>query len=77
MKHYSQSSSSPANQALNQLVKDCQIAIHNAVLLAQENKELQAANQCQKRKRNAPRFYIATKGILTGVEELQHAQEAD
>jgi len=77
LRHHSQSPPSPANQALNQLVKGCQIAMHNAVLLAQENKELQAANQRQKRKRNAPRSYIATGGILTGAEGLQRAQEAD
>jgi len=28
-------------------------------------------------KRNASRFYIATKSILTAAEELQHAQQAD
>jgi len=44
LKHHSQSPPSPAKQALNQLVKGCQIAMHNAVLLAQENRELQAAN---------------------------------
>ena len=77
LRHHSQSPPSPANQALNQLVKGCQIAMHNAVLLAQENKELQAANQHQKRKRNASRSYIATGGILTGAEGLQCAQEAD
>jgi len=76
LKHHSQSSSSPANQTLNQLVKGCQIAMHNTILLAQENKELQTINQHQK-KRNAPRSYIATGDILTGAEELQHAQEAN
>jgi len=51
--------------------------MNNTVLLAQENKELQAANQHQKRKRNAHRSYIVTGGILTGMEGLQCAQEAD
>jgi len=48
LRHHSQIPPSPANKALNQLVKGCQIAMHNTVLLAQENKKLQAVNQCQK-----------------------------
>jgi len=50
--------------------------MHNIVLLVQENKELQTANQHQK-KRNASRSYIATGSILTSAEGLQHAQEAN
>ena len=39
------SPSSPTNQAFNQLVKGCQIAIRNATLLASKNDILRTANQ--------------------------------
>jgi hypothetical protein len=67
---------SPTDQALNQLVKGCQLAMHNAVLLAEENKQLQAANKRQKRKRARRREYIATRGILTVQEGLNRSQMA-
>ena len=59
---------SPTEQALNQLVKGCQIAMHNAVILANQNEKLFAENQRQKRKRNQRRSYIGRGGILTGAE---------
>ena len=65
---------SPTNQALNQLVKGCQLVIHNAVLLAEANKQLRAANERQKRKRVGKREYIATGGILTVQEGLNRSQ---
>ena len=46
------------------------MAIYNAVLLTKENKQLQAANERQKRKRARRREYIATRGILTVQEGL-------
>lgn len=45
-----QSPPSPTNQALNQLLKGYQMAMHNAALLAKEVKELRAANEKKKRK---------------------------
>jgi hypothetical protein len=68
LKRRIQSPPSPSDQALDQLIKGCHMAMHNAVLLASENTDLQVANQRQKRKRNEPRRYIARGGILT-VEE--------
>ncbi|OJD09482.1 hypothetical protein ACJ73_10280, partial [Blastomyces percursus] len=44
LKRRTQSPRSPTNRALNHLVKGCQMAMHEAALLAAENKELRAAN---------------------------------
>jgi hypothetical protein len=66
---------SPTNQALNQLVKGCQIAMHNAVLLASENQELKAANQRQKKRREKPCSYIAEGGVLTVEEGIRQAED--
>lgn len=48
--------------------------MHSAVLLADENKKLQAANERQKKKRAIRRSYIATGGVLTVQEGLNRAQ---
>ena len=78
IKHYirrrTTSPPSPTDVALDQLVKGCQLAMHNAVLLAEENKQLQAANERQKRKRKKKREYIATGGVLTVQEGLNRSQ---
>ena len=58
-------STSPTDRAVRQLVKGCQMAMHSAVLLADENKKLRAANERQKKKRAVRRSYIATGGVLT------------
>jgi hypothetical protein len=50
---------------LNQLVKGCQLAIHSAVLLAEENKQLRSANERQKRKNALRGTFVATRGGLT------------
>ncbi|RJE17421.1 hypothetical protein PHISCL_10242, partial [Aspergillus sclerotialis] len=70
------SPSSPIRRAVDQVVKGCQIAMQNAVLLDHEIKQLREANKHQKRKREIPRSYIATGGILTGEEGQRRAQEA-
>jgi hypothetical protein len=58
-------SSSPTDRAVRQLVKGCQMAMHSAVLLADENKRLRAANERQTKKRAVRRSYIAKGGVLT------------
>jgi hypothetical protein len=65
IRHRTQGSSSPTNQALNQLVKGCQMAMQSAALLAAENKELRAANEKQKRKQGRGRTYIGQEDALT------------
>ncbi|SLM33856.1 transposase tan1-aspergillus niger [Lasallia pustulata] len=76
----SKSPPSPTEQALKQVVKGCQMAMHNAALLASEIKDLRAMSACQKRKREAPRSYIASGGVLTaeeGQERVKRARIAD
>jgi hypothetical protein len=75
--YISRRTTSPANPTdlvLNQLVKNYQIAIHNAILLAEENKQLRIANKRQKKKQARRREYIATRGILIVKEGLSRAQ---
>ena len=50
LQHRMTSPLSPTDQALNQLVKGYQLAMYNAVLLAEENRQLRAANERQKKK---------------------------
>ena len=64
IKRRTQSPPSPTDLAFNQLVKGCQMAINSAVLLAEENRQLRAENQRQKKKRVKRRAYIATGGVL-------------
>ena len=73
LSHRIDSPPSPTNQILNQLVKGCQLAMNNAILLTEVNKQLRATNERQKRKR-ARREYIATGGILTIQEGLGRSQ---
>jgi hypothetical protein len=68
LKRHTQSPPSPAEQALGQLLKGCQMAMHSAVLLVSQNEQLTAENQRQKRKRAQRRTYIARGGVLTGAE---------
>jgi hypothetical protein len=49
------------------------MAMHSAVLLADENKKLRAVNERQKKKRAAQRSYIAKGGVLTGQEGLNRS----
>lgn len=51
--------------------------MHEVLMLRQQMKELQAANKHQRRKREAPRSFIASGGILTGAQGQQLIQEAD
>jgi hypothetical protein len=64
----------PTNRALDQLVKGCQLAINSAVLLAEENRQLQGENKRQKKKRAKRRAFIATGGVLTIQEGLDRSQ---
>ena len=67
--------STVTSRALNQLVKVCQMAMHNAAILVNENKELRLANQRQKRKRETPGSYVVRGGILIMEEGLQEAKK--
>ena len=62
---------SPTDQALQKIIKGCQMAIHNATLLQEENSRLRAENGRQKRKR-ARRAFIQTGGTMTIGEGMTH-----
>ena len=74
LKHYINSPSSPTDQALNQLVKGCQLAIHSTVILINKNQELRVANQKQWQKRLKTWSYIMTEGSLTDAEGIHCMQ---
>jgi hypothetical protein len=67
----------PTNRALDQLIKGCQLAMNSAVILAEENRQLQHENKRQKRKRAKKRAFIATGGILTVQEGLDRSQDTN
>jgi hypothetical protein len=64
-------------RAIAQIVKGCQMAMHNALILDHENKRLTAANKGQKKKRAKNRSYIATGGTLTVAEGAELAEQAN
>ena len=53
------------------------MAMNSAVLLAEENRQLRAENERQKKKRAKQRLYIATGGVLTVQEGLDLSQIAN
>ena len=67
----SQSPPSPSDRALNQLVKGCQLAMHNSILLAKENNELRAANEKKKQKCTQSKRQIPHEGGLSASEALE------
>jgi len=72
LKRRSKSPPSPTNQALNQLVKDCKIAMNSAIFLAHENGQLRAAYEKQKQKRTQSNRRIPNEGGVT-IQECQEA----
>jgi hypothetical protein len=71
LKQRSNSPPTPSKTALNQLIKGCQIAMQNGILLEQENRDLRAANAVVKQKRARVNRHIA---YHAGVS-VQEAQE--
>ena len=61
-------SQSPTTQAVKQIIKGCQMAMHSAAILAKENSELRIANQHRKQKEQHRRRYIAQGGALQAQE---------
>lgn len=74
LKRRSNSPPSPSQAALNQLIKGCQIAMQNGILLEQENKELRAANAVQKQKRARINRHIAYEAGISVQEAQEHLQ---
>jgi len=72
IRYRTQTPPSPTIQAVNQLVKGCQMAMQSAVILAAENKKLRAANEKVKKKRQKKKSYIGKGGVLS-AQEVQEA----
>jgi hypothetical protein len=80
LKRRTHSPPTPTKQALDQLVKGCQLAMHSAVILARENQDLRAANEKQVKNSKKSKKQIPHQGSLTikeGAQLLQAAQMAD
>ena len=58
-------------QAVNQLIKGCRLAMHNATLFAAENRQLRAANEKVKKKRAVKKLFVRKGGVLR-VSEVQN-----
>ncbi|KAM4067167.1 DDE superfamily endonuclease [Hirsutella rhossiliensis] len=63
-----QNTDSPVSQAINQLIKGCQMAMHSAALLADENRQLRSENQRRKQRKEQRREYIGDGGTLSVAE---------
>ncbi|KJZ69566.1 hypothetical protein HIM_11044 [Hirsutella minnesotensis 3608] len=63
-----QNTDSPVSQANNQLIKGCQMAMHSAALLADENRQLRSENQRRKQRKEQRREYIGDGGTLSVAE---------
>jgi hypothetical protein len=59
------------------VVEGCQMAMNCAVLLAGENRQLRAENERQKKMRVKRTAYIATGGVLSIQEGVEHSQTAE
>lgn len=69
---------SPLQTALDQLVKDCQIAMQNDILLEQENKKLCAGNATQRERRaRKTRLIAQNHGLFVRkAPELKEARDS-
>jgi hypothetical protein len=79
LKRRTHSPPTPTKQALDQLVRGCQLAMHSAVILARENQELRMANEKQVKISKRSKKQIPHQGSLTieeGAQLLQAAQVA-
>jgi len=65
LKRQTHSPPTPTKQALDQLVKGCQLAIYSAVILARENQELRVANKKQVKNSKRSKKQIPHQGSLT------------
>lgn len=68
---------SPVSQAIGQLVKGYEVALNNAVLLAEEIRLLREENQRRRQKKEQRRRQLATGGNLTGGEGLARIEQLD
>ena len=76
IRYRTQSPPTPAVRAVAQLVKGCQLAMHNATILAAENRQLRAANTKVQKKRAKKTMFISRGGTLTAQEVLESQNQA-
>lgn len=76
LKQRSTSPQSPSNYALDQLIKGYKLTMQNAIILAQENHDLRAANEKEKRKKARSRQQIVRSEGLSVAEFEQLYQNA-
>lgn len=67
-------SPSTVEQAIDKAVKSAEVTMQELLLTKNEVKQLRTAEQHKKKKREAPRYFIATGGSLTGAEGRQRGQ---
>lgn len=75
LKQRPNSSPSPTNPALDQLIKGCQLAMHSAVPLAKENADLRAMDERKRQKCTRSNRQIPHEGDLTVEEASQLIQQ--
>jgi hypothetical protein len=71
IRYRTQSPPTPAIQAVNQLIKGCQIAMHNVTILVAEKRQLRATNARVQKKRAKKTVFVSRGGVLTGQEVLE------
>ena len=74
---YSNIPSSFIESAFQQLVKCTKLAMHTNTVLVEENRQLQAENQRQKRKRAIKRSFIQSEGVLSVQEGIKLVEIAE
>jgi DDE superfamily endonuclease/Tc5 transposase DNA-binding domain/helix-turn-helix, Psq domain len=69
----------PYSPYVGQIIKGCELALHNTRLLAQENQDLRRMNQKQQQKKEQGKSatYFPYQGILNVQEGQQQAQQSE
>ena len=80
LRKHTNSPPTPSKAALNQLIKGCEMAMNNAILLAHENQDLKASHEKHLQKRKQSRRQIATEeglSIQEGQDIIQSRNQSD
>ncbi|KAJ5234886.1 uncharacterized protein N7469_004054 [Penicillium citrinum] len=75
LKQRSNSPPSPSKEMLDQIIKECALALHSSALLAKENADYHTANEKKRQKRNRSTRQIPCEEGLTVEEGLQLGQQ--
>jgi len=80
LREHTYSPPTPAKTALDQLIKGCEMAMNNTILLAKENQDLRATHEKQLQNKKRSRRQIETAegfSIQEGQEFIQQRNQAD